>query len=47
MDMIVGAKVNGRAFLRLNESFLKEHNVSFGFRLLVLDVINELVCIWC
>ena len=36
------AKVNGRAFLRLNESTLKELNVSLGFRLAVLDVIDGL-----
>ena len=43
--LIVGAKVNGRAFLKLNESRLEKLNVSLGFQLAVLDVIDELVCI--
>ena len=42
--MTVGAKVNGCAFLKLNESTLKEQlKVSSGFQLLVLDVIDEVV----
>ena len=43
--IIIDAKVNGRAFLRLNESDLVNSlKVSTGFKLLVLDVIDELVC---
>ena len=43
--IIIDVKVNGRAFLRLNESDLVNSlKVSTGFKLLVLDVIDELVC---
>ena len=42
LDMIAGAKVNGRGFLSLNESKLEKLKVSYGFQLAVLDVIDEL-----
>lgn len=41
--MIVDAKVNGRVFLRLNESRLEKLKVSSGFLWLVLDIIEDLV----
>ena len=40
----IDAKVNGRAFLRLNENTMKRLSVSIGFELLLLSIIDELVC---
>ena len=40
----IDAKVNGRAFLRLNENALKRLSVSIGFELLLLSIIDEQVC---
>ena len=40
---IIEAKVNGRVFMKLNETSISRLNVSFGFESLVLDIIQELV----
>ena len=44
MDSI-GAKINGHSFLSLSEAGLKHLEVSFGFLLVVVDIIKELVYI--
>ena len=35
--------MNGRGFLRLNETSISRLDVSFGFESLVLDIVQELV----
>ena len=42
--MCLGAKINGRAFLNLNEERLGHMGVSYGFQITVTDIIEELVC---
>ena len=43
---VIGAKINGHSFLSLSEAVLDRLKVSFGFSLLVVDIIKELVCIY-
>ena len=42
--IIIGAKINGRAFLSLNENRLERSGVSLGFQYTLMDVIEDLVC---
>lgn len=44
MIHVLGAKLNGSGFLRLNESKLDHLGVSIGFQLIVMDIIMDLVC---
>ena len=39
------AKVNGFVFLKLNENTLKIFGVSFGFQVVLTDIIGHLVCL--
>ena len=40
---VLDAKINGRAFLSLNESRLERSGFSFGFQCTLMDVIESLV----
>ena len=42
--IIIGAKINGRAFFSLNENRLERSGVSLGFQCTLMDVIEDLVC---
>ena len=37
------ARVNGHAFLSLNESWLERFQVSFGFQLTIMNIIEDAV----
>ena len=41
---LLDAKINGRAFLSLNESRLEQFGVSFGFQCTLMDIIEDVVC---
>ena len=41
---ILDAKINGRAFLNLNESRLERSGVSLGFQGILMNIIEDLVC---
>ena len=40
----VEARINGHAFLSLNESWLERFHVSFGFQLTIMNIIEDAVC---
>ena len=42
--IIIVAKINGRAFLSLNENRLERSGVSLGFQCTLMDIIEDLVC---
>ena len=41
---IIDAKINGHAFLRLDERTLERFGVTLGFQLSLIDIIEGLVC---
>ena len=43
LTLILDAKINGRAFLSLNESRLERSGVSLGFQCTLIDIIENLV----
>ena len=45
IQIILDAKINGCAFLSLNESRLERFGVSFGFQFTLMNIIENLVCL--
>ena len=42
----LGARINGYAFLSLNESRLERFNVSFEFQFAIMNIIEDIVSTW-